>query len=699
MKKLFLCSIIFILFLTGCTKQSEMNTQQILKGDFSSVAGVYINSSGQTIKLDRDGLRKNEVQTSEIRCYEDGSCSMGIHPKDQLDAGYALFIYPPGTEIYDLKTDTTKVRIYYGQAEPLSETEIYTKIDETQSSDITPQQAFVEKDYLSLLNEYALQHEIDDFTISEHQISLTGDIKVDYDYTEQLYTLIVSSDTAYIKDNESKNAHLVITTTCSPEKEIMYDAVLTTSDDQTFYLGFSSLYNAILNNDDLSEEKGNAMAFVTPLHMWILSSFKEAETITTLQYTLLTAWYQQQTAVQQKIKAWNQIISAHDIVNSFSEDLDIPLSNYEQHIFTFFNKGYWNLIEKASHSSRLTGITMNSNSLYISGNINISYNYDDELYNLIIDKEIHYTKNNLPKSGTLHIAYILQNDDSHYGGFFTLPDGQVFYLMYDSINNILLDNETGSATLGQPTKFVSSLNDALVEEFKKACLIAAAQYPVLTVWDEEITDVKRHFKDINQIREADTIEIDSSLLKNEPHCTGTLVEQGELLTEMFLDAYQYSNDFNGLKNENMSAEYYMDDLLPYKDNSKHPYAYLVNQNSEGYYHFYFSDLQKMNRELFGEEKELTHYTEGIITNTSMGRYETTFEFGHGESIGPGYDVLWIQSYEVDDMIQVDFELKIYLFENHESTGETQSKLGTSYYNIINENGHVFLRHMHTDLSK
>ena len=271
--------------------------------------------------------------------------------------------------------------------------------------------------------------------------------------------------------------------------------------------------------------------------------------------------------------------------------------------------------------------------------------------------------------------------------------------MYDSINNILLDNETGSATLGQPTKFVSSLNNALVEEFKKACLIAAAQYPVLTVWDEEITEVKRYFKDINQIREADTIEIDSSLLKNEPQCTGTLVEQGELLTEMFLDAYQYSPDFNEINNENQNAEYYMNDLVAFKDNDKHPYAYLVNQDSDGYYLFYFNDLQRMNRELFGEEKELTHYTEGIHTNTSLGRYETGFEFGGEESRGPEYDVLWIRGTKIDDIIQVDFELEFYLYDNDKFTGKTQSRLGKSCYKILKENDYTFLRHIHTDFGE
>ena len=126
MKKLFLCSIIFILFLTGCAKQNEMNTDQILNGDFSSVVGTYTNPKGEKVQLDADGLRWNERQTSDIRCGKSGVCTMGIHVAGQGEGGYALTIYPAGIEIEGLTTNTDKVRICYGQAEPMSEDEIYT---------------------------------------------------------------------------------------------------------------------------------------------------------------------------------------------------------------------------------------------------------------------------------------------------------------------------------------------------------------------------------------------------------------------------------------------------------------------------------------------------------------------------------------------------------------------------------------------
>ena len=89
MKKLFLCSIIFILFLTGCAKQN--NTADESTNNMTS--------------------ESNDIQSTD---------------------------------------------------------------------DMTAQQAFIEKDYMSLLNKYALQHEITDFTINEHQITLKGDIEVEY---------------------------------------------------------------------------------------------------------------------------------------------------------------------------------------------------------------------------------------------------------------------------------------------------------------------------------------------------------------------------------------------------------------------------------------------------------------------------------------------------------------------------------------
>lgn len=331
----------------------------------------------------------------------------------------------------------------------------------------------------------------------------------------------------------------------------------------------------------------------------------------------------------------------------------------------------------------------------------IQYDYYDGLFNFYLTEyPIDYTKNDQIKTATLNIAIGLwELSRPYFEGRLTTQEGDVYFLNFDLDTLTILDGESGSATYGKPTKFLKELNDKIVDLFVKSWNQSVMQYQVLDTWNDEIMKAYDDIIGWNDIKDARTIEIDFSLIKNgsqknEAHCSGTLVEQGALLTEMFLEAYRYTMNFNGLKNENMNAQYYMDDLVPYKDNPKHPYAYVVNRGSDGYYHIYFSDLQKMNRELFGEEKELQHYTEGIYTNTVLGRYETGFEFGY-EGIGPGYDILWIQSYEVKDMIQVNFELNFYLFENYEATGETQSKLGTSYYKIINEDGNTFLRHVET----
>ena len=54
---------------------------------------------------------------------------MGIHPKNQDSGGYLLMIFPKGIEVPNLEglTDTNIISICYGQADPMSIDEIYTK--------------------------------------------------------------------------------------------------------------------------------------------------------------------------------------------------------------------------------------------------------------------------------------------------------------------------------------------------------------------------------------------------------------------------------------------------------------------------------------------------------------------------------------------------------------------------------------------
>lgn len=108
---------------------TELNSEQILDGNFVSIAGEYINSNGKIIFLDDDGLNDNEIQTGEIYGSQDSGFFMGIHQKMSDDGGYLLMVFPIGVEIPNLEglTDITKVRICYGQADPMSKEEVYTK--------------------------------------------------------------------------------------------------------------------------------------------------------------------------------------------------------------------------------------------------------------------------------------------------------------------------------------------------------------------------------------------------------------------------------------------------------------------------------------------------------------------------------------------------------------------------------------------
>lgn len=133
--------IIFLILigLAGCSNKTdnlernyliELNHEELMMGDFSAIAGEYINSKEEIFFLNNEGLRDNgEFSMSDVY-YINGIYQMNLWQGDTSSGstgGYAITIYPVGIEIEGLVTDTTKIRISYGQAEPMSEEEIYTK--------------------------------------------------------------------------------------------------------------------------------------------------------------------------------------------------------------------------------------------------------------------------------------------------------------------------------------------------------------------------------------------------------------------------------------------------------------------------------------------------------------------------------------------------------------------------------------------
>ena len=94
MKKILLC-LLTIFLLSACTSKSttvELNHDQLIEGDFSSIAGEYVNPNGETVVLGNDGLRVGEVKQDEVyflgKIYQ-----MNIRrPENEPEGGYTLTV-------------------------------------------------------------------------------------------------------------------------------------------------------------------------------------------------------------------------------------------------------------------------------------------------------------------------------------------------------------------------------------------------------------------------------------------------------------------------------------------------------------------------------------------------------------------------------------------------------------------------------
>lgn len=129
--------ILISLMLIGCStaKNKELNHDEIMRGDLSSIAGEYVNSEGHVIVLDAEKIK--QTLKSEVTYTKDGGYFMNVSTDGGMFA-IGLEILPVGVEgiVWQInsndilmKTDTSKIRIRYYNAEATSETEYYYKKD------------------------------------------------------------------------------------------------------------------------------------------------------------------------------------------------------------------------------------------------------------------------------------------------------------------------------------------------------------------------------------------------------------------------------------------------------------------------------------------------------------------------------------------------------------------------------------------
>ena len=115
----------------------EIDTQAILHGDYSSIAGTWRNELGYEIVFNKNGLTKGG-QIAQSGMGSDGHIGFSV---SSGPIGAAMGIYPPGTSIpmkrfennqmvsIEDPTDKSKARIIITQTHPSDEKAVYYKID------------------------------------------------------------------------------------------------------------------------------------------------------------------------------------------------------------------------------------------------------------------------------------------------------------------------------------------------------------------------------------------------------------------------------------------------------------------------------------------------------------------------------------------------------------------------------------------
>ena len=103
----------------------EIDTQAILHGDYSSIAGTWRNKLGHEIVFNKNGLVKGG-QINRGGISTDGVIGFDVRTGP---TGYGMGIYPIGITIKWVDSDLSKNRITAGQVPPSSSEQVFYKID------------------------------------------------------------------------------------------------------------------------------------------------------------------------------------------------------------------------------------------------------------------------------------------------------------------------------------------------------------------------------------------------------------------------------------------------------------------------------------------------------------------------------------------------------------------------------------------
>lgn len=135
MKSKVIITLLILIGLVGCSNKpnnteedssTKLDHDQIMQGDFSSISGEYVNSKGESVFINNEGLQEGEIRVGDEVYYIGKVYQMSIGSLDS-EYGIMITIYPIGVEVNGVPTDTTKIRIGYGNGDPITDEYIYAK--------------------------------------------------------------------------------------------------------------------------------------------------------------------------------------------------------------------------------------------------------------------------------------------------------------------------------------------------------------------------------------------------------------------------------------------------------------------------------------------------------------------------------------------------------------------------------------------
>lgn len=103
----------------------EIDAKAIQNGDFSTLVGTWRNGFGQEFTFDKNGL-VNSGNIEKVSLGNDGSINFSVRSGN---TGFGMSVYPAGTTMKWVDSDSSKNRLIAGQSVPTNSEQVFYKVD------------------------------------------------------------------------------------------------------------------------------------------------------------------------------------------------------------------------------------------------------------------------------------------------------------------------------------------------------------------------------------------------------------------------------------------------------------------------------------------------------------------------------------------------------------------------------------------